>query len=64
MDDHGCVGAVGDGFAVGVIHVLAGVWIAGVPSIDDQRRRAGAQVRDVSVKCVELVYKFHAVELE
>jgi hypothetical protein len=64
IDDDRCVGAVGHGGAVGMMQVLASMRIAGMPAVDNQSRRAGPEVADVPVECVELVYESHPMELQ
>lgn len=47
-----------------MMQIFAGMWIAGMPAVDHQSRRAGPEVADVPVECVELVYESHPMELQ
>jgi hypothetical protein len=47
-----------------MMQVLASMRIAGMPAVDNQSRRAGPEVADVPVECVELVYESHPMELQ
>lgn len=64
IHDDGRVGTTGDRGAVGVVQMITGVEIARMPTVDDQRRRSGAEIVDVLMQQIELLRDAVSWELE